>query len=141
MSVIPFNVLNNSNNDQQETINTVAAMINNSGYNRGQRRRLEKALGKTTKLSQKLQDKINKHAYSEYQNAVDKNYVHFFSVLALTLLEDYRWREDDTHDQISSMLERVGKKIDKYADQGYSTEDIAKLVEEKTGIVLIPDIH
>ena len=51
------------------------------------------------------------------------------------------WREDDTHDQISSLLERVDKKINKYAKMGYTTEDIVKLVEEKTEIVLMADEH
>lgn len=141
MSIVPFNVLSNGNRDQQDTIDQVAAMINSAGYNRGQRRRLEKALGKTSKLSQKCQQKLSQNIYKEYAEAVDENFLHFFSVVALTLAEDYHWREDETHDQISSMLERVSKKIDKYSAQGYSTQDLVELVEEKTGLVLVPDEH
>ena len=80
-------------------------------------------------------------AYEQYQKAVDKNFLHFYAILALTMKEDYMWREDDTHDQISSLLERVDKKINKYAKMGYTTEDIVKLVEEKTEIVLMADEH
>lgn len=141
MGDIPFNVLSNESITQQNTLDQVAAMINSAGYNRGQRRRLEKALSKTNKLSQKCQKKLGENIYKEYQAAVDQNCVHFFSILALTLIEDYRWKEDDTHDQVSSMLERVGKKIDKYAAQGYTTQDLAQLVEKETGIVLVPDEH
>lgn len=139
MDNIPFNVLSNGNLDSQDTVSQVASMINSSGYNRGQRRRLEKALGKTNKLSQKVQHKIGNKVYEEYKKAVSQNYVHFFSALALTMLEDYHWQEDDKHDQISSILERVGNKIDKYAAQGYTTETLAQLVEDKIGIILVPD--
>lgn len=141
MSNIPYNVLSSDNLSQQQIIDNVATMINNAGYNRAQRRRLEKALCQTNKLSQKCQEKISKNVYKEYCEAVDENFLHFFSVVALTLAEDYYWREDDTHDQISSMLERVSKKIDKYSAQGFTTQDLVKLVEEKTGLVLVPDKH
>lgn len=142
MGDVPFNVLSNEALSQQETIEQVAALINNAGYNRGQRRRLEKALGKTNKLSQKCQNKIGQRIYKEYQETVDKNFIHFFSILALVLDEDYRWKEDDSHDQISSMLERVGNKMNKYsAEKGYTTEDLMQIVEDRLGIVLVPDEH
>lgn len=137
---MPFNVLSNTAN-KEDTISQVAAMINNSGYNRGQRRRLEKALSKTNKLTERAQKKLDDSAYREYQEAVSKNYLHFFAILALTAGEDYKWQEDDKHDQISSLLERVDKKIKKYANQGYNTEDLISMVDEKYGIVLIPDNH
>lgn len=135
---IPLNVLSNR---EPDTLSQVAAMINNSGYNRSQRRRLEKALCKTQKLSDRAMQKLDRSAYKEYRDAVDQNFIHFFAALALVCYEDYRWKEDDSHDQITSMLERVGNKIDKYAHQGYTTEDLAKLVEDEIGIVLVPDKH
>ena len=51
------------------------------------------------------------------------------------------WREDETHDQISSLLERVDKKINKYAERGYNTKDLVKLLDETCDIKLIADTH
>lgn len=141
MNNIPLNVLSNQSRTEQDAINQVAAMINNSGYNRGQRRRLEKALTKTNKLTEKAQKKISDGAYKEYQKAVDTNYIHFFAALSITMSERYHWKEDEQHDQITSLLESVGRTIDKYAGMGYTTEDLSKYVEDTLGIVLVPDIH
>lgn len=124
-----------------DSIDKVAAMINTKTTNRGQRRRLERSLKKVEKIYQHVQDRVDRSAYEQYQKAVDKNFLHFFAVLALTMKEDYMWREDETHDQISSLLERVDKKINKYAKKGYTTEDIVKLVEEETEIALIAEDH
>lgn len=124
-----------------DSIDKVAAMINTKTTNRGQRRRLEKSLKRVDKIYKHVQDRVDRSAYEQYQKAVDKNFLHFYAILALTMKEDYMWREDATHDQISSLLERVDKKINKYAKMGYTTEDIVKLVEEKTEIVLMADEH
>lgn len=138
-SNVPYNVFNKRNSE--ETIEHVASIINYLGQNRSQRRRLEKALGRSKKLSEKAQDKISKKAYSEYQSLIDKDFIHFFAILSLVMGEDYKWKEDDTHDQISSLLERVGKKLDKYSNAGYTTDDLVKLVEDNYGLVLVPDRH
>lgn len=124
-----------------DAVQQVANMINASGVNRSQRKRLERSLRKTSNIMSHVQERVDKTAYKEYQKAVDMNYVHFFSCLALTMMEDYGWKEtpDNDHGQISSLMERVNKKIEKYANMGYSTENIIDLVEEKTGIRLVPD--
>ena len=121
-----------------DAIAQVSAMINASG-NRGQRRRLEKALSKTTKLSEKAQNKLDHSAYIEYQKAVDKNFLHFFAVLALVMGDDYHWKEDETHNQITSLMQRMEKKLQQMATQNYSTEDLIKLVDEKYDIILVPE--
>lgn len=124
-----------------DAIQQVANMINATGANRSQRKRLERSLRKTSNIMSHVQNKVDKSAYREYQKAVDKNYVHFFACLALTMIEDYGWKEteENEHGQILSLMERVNKKINKYAGMGYSTEDIVDLVDEKTGIRLMPD--
>ena len=139
-----LNVLNLKNRQDymsDDCIQNVANMINASGQNRSQRRRLEKSLGKVENIMEHTQKHLDRSAYTEYQKAVDKNFLHFFSILALTMKEDYFWKEDDTHDQISSLLERVDKKIKKYANKGLTTEDLVKLVDEETDIQLVPDKH
>lgn len=136
-----FDKANLAKDLNMDSIDKVAAMINTKTTNRGQRRRLEKSLKRVDKIYKHVQDRVDRSAYEQYQKAVDKNFLHFYAILALTMKEDYMWREDDTHDQISSLLERVDKKINKYAKMGYTTEDIVKLVEEKTEIVLMADEH
>lgn len=134
-----LNVLNQKNIMSDDAITEVANMINSHSVNRGQRRRLEKALNKTKNIYAHAQEKVNNNAYIEYQKAVDKNFLHFFAALSLTMGEDYRWREDDSHDQISSLLERLGNTMERYSNMGYATEDLVELVDEKYGIILIPE--
>lgn len=124
-----------------DCIADVANLLKAKGGNRSQRRRLEKSLGKVETIYKHAQKRVDDSAYKEYQRCVDMNYLHFFAVLALVAKEDYKWLEDDRHDQISSLLERVDKKIKKYANAGYETEDLMKLVEEEIGIVLVPEQH
>jgi hypothetical protein len=124
-----------------DTVEQVAAMINSKATNRSQRRRLEKSLKRVNTIYNHVQNRVDRSAYTQYQKAVDKNFLHFYSILALTMKEDYHWREDETHDQISSLLERVDKKINKYAEKNFTTEDLVKLVNETCDIQLISDNH
>lgn len=136
-----FDKVNLAKDLNLDSVDKVAAMINTKTKNRGQRRRLEKSLKRIDKIYKHVQDKVDRSAYEQYQKAVDNNFLHFFAILALTMKEDYMWREDETHDQISSLLERVDKKINKYAKKGFNTEDIVNLVDETCDIKLIPDNH
>lgn len=126
-----------------DCIQDVANMLKSKGGNRSQRRRLEKSLGRVETVLSHVQKRVDDSAYKEYQKAVDKDYVHFFSCLALTMIEDYGWKEteDNEHGQITSLLERVDRKIRKYSDLGYTTEDLTHKLDEMTGILLVPDEH
>lgn len=140
------NVLDNSFRNkimEQDVIDSVANMINSSGANRAQRRRLEKGLARANKLSEKAQKKLDYSAYNKYKAITDKDYVHFNAVLALVMYEDYRWKEDPDaeHGQITSLMERIQKKMRKLKDKGYETEDIVNRVYELTGIQLISDLE
>ena len=136
-----FDKVNLAKDLNLDSVDKVAAMINTKTKNRGQRRRLEKSLKRIDKIYKHVQDKVDRSAYEQYQKAVDNNFLHFFAILTLTMKEDYMWREDETHDQISSLLERVDKKINKYAKKGFNTEDIVNLVDETCDIKLIPNNH
>ena len=142
----PKNVLNDITSD--DAVAQVARMIDNSGANRKERRRLERDLGKVENIVAHTQARVDKSAYKEYekqveeknkefQKCLDSNFLHFMSCLAMTMYEDYRWREDKQHDQISSLLERVINTMEKYARRGYSTEAIVKMVDEKLDIQLV----
>jgi len=124
-----------------DTVDQVAAMINAKTTNRSQRRRLEKSLKRVNTIYSHVQNRVDRSAYTQYQKAVDENFLHFYSILALTMKEDYHWREDETHDQISSLLEKVDNKINKYAKKGYNTKDLVKLLDETCDIKLIADTH
>ncbi len=138
-----LNVLNRKNYMTDDVIGDVANIINAKGRNRSQRRRLEKSLGKVETIMAHAQKHLDYKAYEEYQKAVDSNYIHFFACLGMTMIEDYNWKEseDNEHGQIMSLFERVNKKIVKYSNMGYNTEDIVDRLEEVTGIKLIPDAH
>jgi ribosomal protein S17E len=141
---LPLNVLSNQSRDNvslDQQIDEIANIINSKSTNRAQRRRIEKSIAKTARLSEKTIKKIENSAYEKYRDITDSDYVHFNAVLAMVMYEDYHWKETDEHDhgQITSLMERVQKKIRKYQDMDYSTEDIVKEVYKKTGILLVPD--
>ena len=134
---VPLNVLSNAARmDQEDIINQVHSMIDSSNYNRAERKQLVKALKKTNKLSEKAQTKLDHSAKEEYHALLEQDFIHFFAALAITMKQRYYWREDENNDQISSLLESVEKTLEKYSNLNYTTEDLAKLAEEETGIEL-----
>lgn len=139
-----LNVLSKNFEDrlvQEDSIDQVARMINQSGKNRSQRRRLERQLGRVQTVMSQCQKRVDKSAYKEYQDRLDENFLHFFATLAIVLKEDYHWREDETHDQITSLMDRMNAKLNKYANMKYTTDDIVKVAEELTGVQFVPDSH
>ena len=140
-----LNVLSNTLRDkfmEQDVIDSVANMINTSGANRAQRRRLEKGLARANKLSESAQKKLDHSAYNKYKEITDRDFVHFNAVLCLVMYEDYGWKEteDNDHGQITSLMERIQKKMRKLQEEDYTTEDIVDMVDNLTGIKLISDI-
>ena len=141
-----LNVLNlkkTSDYMSDDAISDFANMLKASGHNRNQRRRLEKSLGRVETIMSHAQKHLDYSAYKEYQSLIDKDYIHFFACLGMTMIEDYGWKEteENEHGQITSLFQRVNNKIKKYSDLGYSTEDIVNLLDEKTGIILVADKH
>lgn len=136
---LPVNVLNPKYINTDDAISEVAAMINNSGQNRNQRRRLERALRKTENIVTHAQNRLDQSAFREYEKIAEKDMVHFFAILGIVFVDDYKWKEDDNHNQIESLFRRMSNKIDYFANQGMTTDDIVKLLEDKTGIVLVPE--
>lgn len=136
---LPVNVLNPKFVNTDDAISEVAAMINNSGKNRNQRRRLERALRKTENIVTHAQNRLDQSAFREYEKVAEKDMVHFFAILGIVFVDDYKWKEDDTHNQIESLFRRMSSKIEYFANQGMTTDDIVKLLEDKTGIVLVPE--
>lgn len=137
-----LNVLNNRNTfiqdlENPDSVSQVMAMLSVSG-NRAQRKKLEKTLRKVETVHAKCEEYARKRADKELNIRVDSNFMYLFACVGLTLNEDYHWKEDpdQEHGQITSFFERLTKKIEKYAEDGLSTEDIINLLEERTGVSL-----
>ena len=136
-----LNVLNTkrfANLQNRDAIAEVASMINASG-NRSQRRKLEKTLNKTERILAKCEQSAKEKADKALEIRADENFMYIFACIGLVLNEDYRWKEDpdQDHGQITSFFERLTKKMEKYSEQGLSTEDIINLLDERTGISLV----
>lgn len=137
-----LNVLNRSKFDSldmdRDAIAEVASMINASG-SRSQRRRLEKTLNKTQKILTKCEKSARDKADKELEVRADANFMYVFACVGLTLYEDYHWKEDpdQDHGQLTSFFERLTKKMEKYSGQGMSTDDLIKLLDDRTGIELV----
>lgn len=139
-----LNVLSNNQRsilnkvDSEQAIAEVSAMINCAG-NRAQKRRLEKNLRKVEKIQAKCEEYTRAKANREIDIRSDENFMYVFAAVGLTLIEDYRWKEDpdQDHGQITSFYERLTKRMEKYATQGLSTNDMIDLLDEKCGVRLV----
>ena len=136
MDNTPYNVLSNNNRKKQDDIEKIASIINNSGYNRSQRRRLEKSV---SRLSRKAQNKIGESLFRKYQAAADSNMRRFFSVLGIVLKDKYGFEESDDQEEISDMFDVLNEYLSEYQD--LTTDEVAEICSEKTGLILIPDEH
>ena len=124
-----------------DTIDDVANMINSSGASRAQRRRLEKALAKTTKLTKKAEEKIHKGIYEEYKQITDQDFVHFNAVLGLVMAKEYGWVEEDGNEQITELFEKIQEYMRRFNEEGMGTSAAVKELEGITGIQLISDLE
>lgn len=137
----PLNVLSSAYREKLSPVDEVAQMLTAPGVSKTERKQILRALNKTTRLTEKAQKRLDQSAYEKYRDITDLDFVHFNAILGLVLYEDYHWKEDENqeHGQITSMMERIQKKMRKYQKLGYSTHDIVKELDDKTGILLVPD--
>ena len=134
MSQVPFNMLSKEYRAMPDSVSEVAAMINNSGRNRAQRKKLEKALRKTENIMAHAQKKVDRSAYKEYSAAVEKDMCRFFAILGIIGKKNWNWTDqelEDNYDLFNAYLEE-------YKD--YDTDEVAKICEEVTGVILIPEV-
>ena len=133
-----LNVLNQRKDFMSnDAIQEVANMINTSGGNRSQRKRLERALRKTENIQKHAQDHLDKRAYKEFQECLDSNMTRFFSVLGIVLKTQYGFEESEEKEEISHMFELLNTYLVEY--QELSTDEVAKISYETTGIQLIAE--
>lgn len=135
-----LNVLNQNSLKREisgDAVDQVAAMINNSSKNRAQRRRLEKQLGKVANIYSHVQAHVDRSAFKEFQCAADSNMRRFFSVLGIVLEKEYGWHDEENNEPIADLFDKINTRLDEY--QELSTDDVAKICEEVTGITLISE--
>lgn len=129
-----LNVLNRRNPLSEDAVTQVATMLNNSGANRKQRRKLEKALTKTQNIMEHAQRRVDRSSFKEYQNNLDVMMVRFYSVLGIVLKSHYNFEETEDKEQISEMFETLNCYLEEYRD--VSLEDLVRMCYETTGIEL-----
>ena len=138
-----LNVLNYSNKGtnfitNDEAVNKLASMVNATG-SRSSRRKMERAINKSVKLQKAAEVRANQKAFSKVAERVDDDFMYLFGIIGITMYEDYHWKEteDNEHGQITSLYERLTKKMEKYTDMNYSTDDVLSHLEGLTGIKLV----
>lgn len=133
-----LNILNqNRDYMQDDVVQEIANMINASGGNRAQRKRLERALRKTENIQKHAQDHLNRRAYKEFQQCLDSNMTRFFSVLGIVLKTQYGFEESEDKEEISHMFDLLNTYLEEY--QELSTDEVAKICYETIGIELIAE--
>lgn len=133
-----LNILNqNRDYMQDDVVQEIANMINASGGNRAQRKRLERALRKTENIQKHAQDYLNRRAYKEFQQCLDSNMTRFFSVLGIVLKTQYGFEESEDKEDITHMFDLLNTYLVEY--QELSTDEVAKICYETTGIQLIAE--
>lgn len=121
-----LNVLSNEYRNNLDEIDELVASLKRSGASRSERRAILRTASRQNKLSAKAQEKAQEQAYEYYKQVIDKDMVYFFTMLGLTMIEDYHWQEKDTdHGQISSLFDRLQAKMRKYEET-----DLDKLVDK-----------
>ena len=130
-----LNVLNQKDIMSDDAIKEVANLINSHSVNRGQKRRLEKALNKTKNIYAHAQKRVDNRAYKAYEEAVDENMRRFFAVLGIVLVKNYGWSTADDNDQVWEMYDILNTYLKEY--QQYDTDTVAKICEEVTGYTLV----
>lgn len=130
-----LNVLNQKNIMSDDAITEVANMINSHSVNRGQRRRLEKALNKTKNIYAHAQKRVDNRAYKAYEEAVDENMRRFFAVLGIVLVKNYGWSTADDNDQVWEMYDILNTYLKEY--QQYDTDAVVQICSEVTGYTLV----
>ena len=111
--------------------------------NRQQRRSTERAMRRADNINNQLHSYYQKELISErmkdqkeveeYRNKnITEDWHWFYNILGITLSEKYHWNSD----KIMSLFEKCDQTVSDAVANGTSRDDIAKKMEELTGIVL-----
>ena len=133
-----LNVLNQRKDYMSDdAITQVANMINALGANRAQRKKLARDLGKVENIMSHTQNRVNKKAFTQYQEACNENMRTFFAILGIVMAKNYGWKNEEGNEQIEELFDILNAYLVEY--QGTSVDNICKICEEVTGIQLVSE--
>ena len=139
MTYASLNVLNKPRRTEA-TVNSVNAMVNRAG-NRSQRRDVMKTMHSRENMRQEFEAEYQRKLQESIGDRSDEDLIWMLCTCADVLYEDYHWKEspENDHGQITSFMEKFVKRMNNYANRGYSTRYMVDYIEQKTGIKLVPD--
>ena len=114
------------------TADIIAAKVASAG-NRSERRRILKALNKTSTIAAYTQEKLGKEARKEVEERSNESFGYIMSMAGILLHDEYGWSDDD----ISDFFTGISNRLNGEWAEGKSAEDVAKELDEKTGIKLV----
>lgn len=136
MNYKSLNVLNQKQDFMSDdAIQNVANMINGAGFNRGQRRRLEKAMAKTQKIYEHTQDRVNDKVYKEYQTLADEHMRRFFAIMGIILVKNKGYKPDS--DELIDVFDLFNAYLVEY--QSLTTDEVCQIAEEVTEFKIISE--
>ena len=111
--------------------------------NRQQRRLQSKTMRKAESISSQLHSKYQQELIAERmkdqkeleeyrRNTITDDWHWFYGIMGITLAERYHWNGD----KILSLFEKCDQTVDQAIANGQGREDIAKRLDELTGIEL-----
>ena len=100
--------------------------------NRQQRRLQSKTMRKAETINVKLHSQYQKELKEYRENMITDDWHWFYNILGITLSEKYHWNSD----KIMSLFQKCDQMVSDAVENGLGREDIAKKMEELTGIVL-----
>lgn len=111
--------------------------------NRQQRRLQSKTMRKAETINVKLHSQYQKELVAERmkdqkeleeyrENMITEDWHWFYNILGITLSEKYHWNSD----KIMSLFQKCDQTVSDAVANGISRDDIAKKMEDLTGIVL-----
>ena len=100
--------------------------------NRAERRKVLKALNKTNNILTYTQKRVNADANRELDERSKDSFGYIMAMFAIVLHDKYHW----TDDGIEEMITEVNARLTGEWSEGKSVQDVARELEEKTGIEL-----
>ncbi len=83
------------------------------------------------------QEHLDISSFKQYECALEDTMRRFFSVLGIVLKEKYQFEESEDKEDISSIFNILNSYLLEYRE--LSTDEVAKICLEKTGIELVPE--
>ena len=114
------------------TVDKVEDLISKAG-NRSERRKILKALNKTTRIAEHANKKIRADANEELAERANESFGYIMSMFGIVLHDKYGWEDEQVEEMFTEVSERLSGKW----SEGKTVDDVAQELFEKTGIELV----